>query len=106
LLDKDADKQEKSRFQFLIGFTIMLVVLGSVSLMYLVRRIHWLLIVKDIELRHQSTKKSHEKVVNVIEPVKAASSIEHPLLLQPGVDAEPNMFRRSSSTYKKSNQMM
>ena len=60
MLNKNADdddkKEDQQKFRSLLAFTIALVILGSVSLMYLVRRIHWLLILKDIELRHQSTK--------------------------------------------------
>ena len=86
---------------------LFLIALGSGSLIYLVKRIHWLLVKMDIELRHQSTKKGHEKVVKEIGNVHSTSKHEGNRLLE----LHPGVLDRSDTTgkvgsYEKANQMM
>jgi cytoskeletal protein RodZ len=48
------------KFKGTLIFVLFLILIAIISLLYLVKRIHWLLVQKDIELRHHSTKSNHE----------------------------------------------
>lgn len=54
--DDGSENPAKVKFVDLLFFMIVFALLGVVSLLYLVKRINWLLVEKDEELRYRSMK--------------------------------------------------
>lgn len=102
---QDGDAPE-FKFNGIFFFSLFLIFIGVVSLMYLLKRIHWLLVQKDIELRHHSTKSNHEDLNVKLDESQGSFKEEREFKAAPILKDDDDVLRRSTdSSYLKRNQM-
>lgn len=85
-------------------FMVLLFLLGAVSLLYLVKRIHWLLIEKDDELRYRSLKVGDDVMKNDASKATFEKGPER-LLSEGSYQAPREPSIASCKSYENRNQM-
>jgi hypothetical protein len=93
----DGGKAPRFKLEGLISFMIFFFLIGTGSLLYLVKRINWLLIEKDDELRYRSMKLGDDDVLKDQNDGNNADEANN--------NDAPNQSFSSNRSYKNRNQM-